>query len=250
MDILVRSVLRAGAPLLEIWRQDLPGKLPLVWVQHGYMGRKEFILPQAYLMAANGFFVIAPDAADHGDRQKSLPQLFASIRATALEINQVLAMYETDARTDVKQAGYIGYSMGGMIAFYYLTLPQVLFKALCPVIATPDFAAVAAAEETKLAFSQSGLGTEADYAEQLAAAKADNPADKQLPVIPLLIQAGAADPLIPPASLTQFYEKARLLYHDANDLQLHIYPGQGHADTIEMNQKAVVFLQQHLAGAN
>ena len=247
---MLRTKLQEKWPLLELWRQDLPGQLPLVWVQHGYMARKEFILPQAYLMAAAGFFVIAPDAVGHGDRQEGQPQLFGSIHETTMEINQLLASYRTDSRVDLDRAGFIGYSMGGMIGFYSLTLPRVPFKAVCPVIATPDFAAVANAPATKEAFLESGLGDEDDFALQVAAASAASPADKDIPPVPLLMQAGDADPLIPVDSLQEFYQKMKDLYADPADIQLHIYPGQGHADTIEMNQKAVLFFRQHLAAGN
>ena len=250
MDIMIRTTARGGVPLLELWRQDLPGRRPLVLAQHGYLGRKEFILPQAYLLAASGFFTVVPDACRHGDRDAvAAPDLFASARCSAQSINALLATYAGDERTDPENAGFVGYSMGGMIGFYYLTLPDVRFKAVCPVIASPDWEAIAMAPETKTLFSQAGLGTDQDFARQTASARMDNPAKKPITPVPLLIQAGADDPLIPADSIIRYVKQLRPLYRDESALDVHIYPGQGHADTIWMNQRIVAFLTRYLGTA-
>jgi len=249
MDILLRTTRQNDVPLLELWRQDLPERCPLVIMQHGYLGRKEFILPQAYLLAASGFFVVAPDACRHGDRSDgTTPALFQSVRETALGLNGLLQAYRDDPRVAAGQAGYVGYSMGGLIGFYYLTQPLVLFNAVCPVIATPDFAAVADAPQTRLMFQQAGLGSEQAYEAQRDEARRDNPAQRQIRPLPLLIQAGEADPLIPADSIRRFAENIKPQYRNPEDLSVWIYPGQGHADTIEMNQRIVQFLRRHLRG--
>lgn len=250
MDIMIRTTARADVPLLELWRQDLPGRRPLVLAQHGYLGRKEFILPQAYLLAASGFFTVVPDACSHGDRDAhAAPDLFASARNSARGINDLLATYAGDTRADPENAGFVGYSMGGMIGYYYLTLPNVRFKAVCPVIASPDWEAIARAPETRTLFHQAGLGTAADYDCQVESARMDNPVHKTITPVPLLIQAGASDPLIPADSVSRFADQIRPLYQDASALEVHIYPGQGHADTVWMNQRIVTFLQRHLGAA-
>jgi pimeloyl-ACP methyl ester carboxylesterase len=247
MDIMIRTATRNNVPLLEMWRQDIPGKRPLVLAQHGYLGRKEFLLPQAYLLAASGFFTVVPDACSHGDRDATAaPDLFASARCSARDINALLDTYAGDERADLDNAGFVGYSMGGMIGFYYLTLPDVRFKAVCPVIASPDWEAIALSPETRMLFHQAGLGTEADFTRQVVSARQDNPVRKAITPVPLLIQAGADDPLIPAGSITRYADQIRPLYQDGAALEVHIYPGQGHADTIWMNQRIVAFLTRHL----
>ncbi|NLO36479.1 MAG: alpha/beta fold hydrolase [Clostridiaceae bacterium] len=249
MDILLRTTRQNDVPLLELWRPDLPERRPLVILQHGYLGRKEFILPQAYLLAVSGFFVVAPDACRHGDRSDGkTPALFQSVRETALGLNDLLQAYRDDMRADCVRAGFVGYSMGGLVGFYYLAQAQVLFKAVCPVIATPDFAAVADAPQTRLMFEQAGLGSEQAFEAQRAEARRDNPAARPIRPLPLLIQAGEADPLIPADSIRRFEEKMKPQYQNPENLSVLIYPGQGHADTIEMNQQIVAFLRRHLQG--
>ena len=247
MDIMIRTTIRAGIPLLEMWRQDMPDRQPMVVVQHGYLGRKEFVLPQAYLMAASGFFTVVTDAWQHGDNSpSSQPSLLDSTRRTAEQLNGLLASYVADIRTDATRAGYIGYSMGGMIGFYYLTLPEIRFKAMCPVIGSPDWESVAQSPEVRKGFDAAGLGTEADWQALLQEAREGSPMNKTFAAVPLLIQNGDADLLIPTSGVTRFTEQMKNRYADPTDLQLIIYPGQGHADTLEMNQRAVAFLQQHL----
>ena len=247
MDIMIRTTVRAGMPVLEMWRQDMPDRQPLVVVQHGYLGRKEFVLPQAYLMAASGFFTVVTDAWQHGENNPSpRPNLLVSTRRTAEQLNGLLSSYVADNRADASRAGYIGYSMGGMIGFYYLTLPEVRFKALCPVIGSPDWESVAQAPEVRRGFDEVGLGTEDDWQALLREAREGSPMNKTFATVPLLIQNGDADPLIPIAGVTRFVEQMKGRYDHSDDLQLIVYPGQGHADTVEMNQRAVAFLLHHL----
>ena len=247
MDIMIRTTVRAGMPLLEMWRQDMPDRQPLVVVQHGYLGRKEFILPQAYLMAASGFFTVVTDAWQHGDNNPSpRPSLLTSTRKTAEQLNGLLTSYVADNRTDATRAGYIGYSMGGMIGFYYLTLPEVRFKALCPVIGSPDWESVAQSPEVRKGFDAAGLGTEEDWQAILQEAREGSPMNRSFAAVPLLIQNGADDPLIPISGVSRFVAQMKDHYANPLDLQLIVYPGQGHADTIDMNQRAVAFLMQHL----
>ena len=93
---------------------------------------------------------------------------------------------------------------------------------------------------------RSGLGTEADWQAILQEAREGSPMNKSFAAVPLLIQNGGDDPLIPISGVSRFVEQMKNHYANPVDLQLIVYPSQGHADTIEMNQRAVAFLMQHL----
>lgn len=248
MEITIRHECKSGVPLLEIFAAGNNGGNPLVIAQHGYLGRKEFILPQAYFLAANGFFVVAPDAWNHGENNpQPATNLFACTRKSAAALNGLLDAYRDDPRLDGQNAGYVGYSMGGMIAFEYLTGKDVRFKAVCPVISTPDWEAITAMPELKRLYSEVGLDKLISWEELLEDARKNNPVNRELAPVPLLMQNGAADQVIPAASVQRFYEKQKQKYADSSDLQLVIYENQAHADTLEMNQKIVAWLNKYLS---
>lgn len=248
MEITIRQECKVGVPLLEIFAAGSNSKRPLLIAQHGYLGRKEFILPQAYFLAACGFFVIAPDAWNHGENNPQPPaNLFACIRKSALALNDLLDAYREDPRLDSQNAGYVGYSMGGMIAFEYLTGEDVRFKAVCPVIGTPDWEAITAMPEIRRLFAEAGLDKLISWEELLDDAKKSNPVYRDFAPVPLLIQNGAADQVIPVSSVQRFYEKQKEKYTNSSDLQLIIYENQSHADTLEMNQKIAAWFNRYLS---
>lgn len=247
MDIIIRQAVKAGVPLLEIFTSEAGRRKPLVMTQHGYLGRKEFILPQAYFFAMHGYFVVAPDAWSHGENSPSMQSdLFTCVRNSALVINDILDSYNNDARTDPQNAGYAGYSMGGMIGFEYLTLAGARFKAMCPVISTPDWEAITGTEDMHRLFMESGLDKLFTWEELTAAAADSNPVHKAFAPVPLLMQNGAADPIIPASSVERFYAQQKKNYDATDDIQLVIYEKQGHADTLEMNQKILSWLSKYL----
>jgi dienelactone hydrolase len=246
MDLTIRQETRAGIPLLEIWAAGQE-HLPLVVVQHGYLGRKEFILPQAYFLAANGFFTVVPDAWQHGDnRPSAVPDLFASIRESAGALPGLVADYAGDARADTDRCGFVGYSMGGMIGFYSLTLPPCPFTAVCPLIGTPDWASVLDAPDAQALFAQLHADASLDWAALRLAAAAGSPLNRPFAPVPLLIQNGAQDSLIPVEAVRRFVARIRPQYARPDDLNLIVYANQGHADTIEMNQRVVAWLKHYL----
>lgn len=269
MDILIRSGVRAGVPVLELWQPALQGR-PLVVVQHGYTGRKEFMLPQAYNLAAHGFFTVVPDAWQHGERAPGTalytpaphtlapegyghgpsavgPDLFACVANSALSMDDLLAAYDGDARADADRAGLAGYSMGGMICFYYLTLPQRRVKALCPVIGTPDWASILDMPDTRALCQSMGMVPEGGWDALTAFARRHSPSNvRDIRPLPMLVQNGGADPLIPPQPMLEYIEAIRPLYADPAQLEAHVYPGQGHADTVDMNMKIVAWFRRYL----
>ena len=248
MDIVVRDRVAAGIPLLELCRAD-DGKRPLVLLYHGYLGRKEFILAQAYYLAAQGFFVVAPDAFAHGGRavpgdalsQPSAAGFIECVTRTSAEINTLLESCADDARADVGRVGLAGYSMGGCITFDYLMGSDRRVTAAASVIGSPDWVSVMRAA--------SAQGLLPDTPEDIAArVRVTHPAAREdgFTPLPLLMLAGTADTLVPPEGVKGFYERNLSRYEQPERLCLKLYDNVGHNDTVEMNMELAQWMTRYL----
>ena len=224
---------------------------PLVVMLHGYTGRKELVLAQAYNLAINGMFVVLPDAYGHGDRNPDgkTCDFFAAIRRTSAEINGLMEAYSGRDDVDAARLGLVGYSMGGCIIFDYLAHESVNAAAAATVIATPDWASIMKEPEAAVLFQSLGLVQDAEEMKLMAAkAAAVQPTswDPETPRIPLLIQNGEADTLVPISGVKEFYESVRRFYADPTQIELIAYPGIGHGDTLDMNLRISGWFQRFL----
>lgn len=264
MDIMIRTCAKGQVPALELWQPEKK-RSPMVVAQHGYLGRKEFILPQAYLFASMGFFVLVPDAWRHGERAlgtplarpgrsaagKDEPGLYPDLidcaLETALGMDELIALYDGDERADSGRAGLVGYSMGGMVCFSYLTLAHERVKALCPVIGSPDWASIVQAPDAAAHLGAMGVHAREELDALLARARRRSPsAITRVDPLPMLVQNGEADPLMEVAPIRDYLEAIRPRYRDPQALELRLYPGQGHCDTIEMNQRVAQWFTRYL----
>lgn len=137
----VKKVL-GNIPILESFPVEMENDaLPLIVYYHGWQINKELVMPQGKKYAAEGFRVVMPDAAHHGDRRQimsDVPSLtfFQSIQTNLFEFEYVVDAYQkTGLATD--QIGVGGLSMGGMTTFALLTHhPEI--KAAAILMGTPD----------------------------------------------------------------------------------------------------------------
>ena len=267
MELMIRSAVHNGIPVLELWQPQLQSA-PVVIAQHGYLGRKEFILPQAYNLASQGFFTIVPDAFRHGDRALGtpyalpahpshplggrdepglFPDLIDAAVQTALGIDGLLSAYDDDERADTARAGLTGFSMGGMVCFYYLTLPQKRIKALCPVIGSPDWYSILQTPPVKAQYAAIGVTTPEAVESLVARTLAVAPSSvTRVDPLPMLVQNGGIDELIPAQPVRDYMERIRPCYADAEQLQIDIVPGLGHSDTLEINLRLAVWFHKYL----
>ncbi|NLO83497.1 MAG: prolyl oligopeptidase family serine peptidase [Clostridiales bacterium] len=242
MEIIVRNNNIEGVPLLELFRMDQILKKPMIIVYHGYLGRKEFILPQAYLLAVNGFFVVVPDAYGHGERSSGqIVDLFTSITKSVSEINMIIDSYKDSREVDYTRVGLAGYSMGGCITFSYITLMDKKIKAAVPVISTPDWVSIVErlkTDEMMADLKARGiLSHESQVEEYLKIAETIQPINRYeaMKDTPLLMLCGEKDSVTPPAGVKKLYEMLRPIFFDKSALKYSMYPGVGHSDTTEMN---------------
>jgi dienelactone hydrolase len=242
MEIIVRNKRIDDIPLLEVFRRDHNSKKPMIILYHGYLGRKESVLLQAYLFATNGFFVVVPDAYGHGERSSGqIVNLFTSITESVSEINKMIDHYRDSREADYTRVGLAGYSMGGCITFSYLTLKDKRIKAAVPVISTPDWVSIIEnlrTGELLAEFKAQGIiKHESEVEEYLKVAKEIQPINhyEAMTDTPLLMLCGEKDNVTPPAGVKRLYEMLSSVFFDKNALKYSIYPEVGHGDTLEMN---------------
>ena len=253
-DLTLRRRLISGIPALEL--SALPGdeKRPLVIMIHGLEAAKEHVLPYAYRIAQAGFHAVFFDAREHGERagaaiQAASPEekkgrLYEIIRATAGDIDTVIDDLIDHPRADAGRIGLMGFSMGGMIVYRYLTgrrWPGV--RAAVPVIATPAFSeqltADLARDPSPAAISDRSVLTRIGGRDPAACLSA-------LRDLPLLILNGTADEHMPIEPIRRFYRLAKKLYGRKTRIRMVEYDGVGHVITPEMMMSAVGWLKRYV----
>lgn len=250
MNIVIRHKIIEGIPLLELAPVD-GQKHPLVLMLHGYANRKDFMMNQAYFLASQGFMVAVPDAWGHGERaQGGICNFFEAVLKTADEIDVLLDHYGNVPAADAERAGVVGYSMGGCIVYEYVCRPGRRIKAASAVIGTPDWASLMAAPATAELFLQHGIiACPADMQGFVGLAEKVQPMNRleNAAGMPLLMLNGAEDPLMPVPPLERFAEKLHRLRGDDGSVRLSVYPGMGHADSVEMNVEIAMWFQKYLS---
>jgi dienelactone hydrolase len=217
------------------------------------LGRKEFILPQAYNLAVNGFFVVVPDAYGHGERSGGrVIKLFDSILNSTAEIDGLIENYKDHEDADNTRIGLSGYSMGGCITFLYLAQRTKRIKAAVPVISTPDWVSIIDGFSTKEKLEElKGYGIikdDSDITEYRQTAERIEPINhyEAMKNIPLLMLCGGMDMVTPVSGPQRLYEMLKPLTSDAAALKLMIYPRAAHGDTVEMNFEMTDWMKKYL----
>ncbi|HHW48652.1 MAG TPA: alpha/beta fold hydrolase [Clostridiaceae bacterium] len=250
MDFVLSNINKEGISLIEIYPAGTVGKMPMVILFHGYLGQKEFVMAQAYNLARHGFFVVFPDAYNHGERNSGqTPDFIESVLKTTEEINTLIDCYENDDRVDISRVGIAGYSMGGCIVFNYLAGDDKRVKAAVPVIATPDWISIISIDMVQVRLKSIGIAkSDAEMEEYIRMAERLQPLNRfsAMKDIPMLILNGDVDPIIPIENVREFYKQLRELYTRKEDIKLIEYKETGHTDTIQMNMELAGWFKKYL----
>jgi dienelactone hydrolase len=250
MDIIIRQKNIYDISVLEMFKPD-DTKKPMIILYHGYLGHKEFILTQAYNLARMDFFVVIPDAYDHGERNLSgnPADFFQTLSNTTGEVNKIIENYNGSEEADIERVGLAGFSMGGCLIFNYLTQEDIRIKAAVTVIGTPDWVSIVKTEEAMKLFKTTDIIKNIDEMHQLqkiALQVQPKGRIKSLRGASLLMLNGEEDPIIPLAQVKEFYMKLRETCKNENSIVLKTYPGIGHFDTLEMNMELLQWFSKHL----
>lgn len=125
-------------PLLEYCAGSPKGK-PLVIMTHGYGSFKERMANFALRLANKGYFVIAPDALAHGERNETGKYSIVQIvEQSVLDIDFLIEYYKANSDVDAERFSIVGRSMGGFVAYEYLVNGKYTPRAIAPTISSPD----------------------------------------------------------------------------------------------------------------
>jgi dienelactone hydrolase len=229
-------------------------KRPLVIMIHGLAARKENVLPYAYYVAAEGYHTILFDAHNHGELEtaqfreysdvEKKVHMFTVIFESSKNITTIITAFADHPSVDSNRVGLVGFSMGGMIVYDYISrLRSPKVKAAVPIIATPEWGK---------AIRRNVTG-DPDYAKHFDEQKILRIEQRQpsnylsaLKDFPLLILNGELDEIMPIEDTRSFYQKARQNYTQQKLIQLIEYENIGHTPTFEMISDAVAWLRKYL----
>ncbi|GAA0359315.1 alpha/beta fold hydrolase [Alkalibacterium iburiense] len=136
MKLTIRKRTLGTIPLLEVVQRERRNDLlPLIVYYHGWQSSKELVLTQGRRLAAAGFRVLLPDAANHGDRKQPITKIpsltfWQSIHTNLFEFGYIINHFEKLGLVDERIA-VGGVSMGGMTTCALLTHHPEIKAAAC-----------------------------------------------------------------------------------------------------------------------
>lgn len=125
-------------PVLEYCVGSPKGK-PLVFMTHGYGSFKERMSNFAMRLADKGYFVVAPDALAHGERNEAGKfSILRVVERSVADLDFLIEYYKANSEVDAERFSIVGRSMGGFVAYSYLVNGKYSPRAIAPTISSPD----------------------------------------------------------------------------------------------------------------
>jgi dienelactone hydrolase len=254
LDLSLRRRLISGIPALELFPLPEAETRPLVIIIHGLEASKETALPYAYRLAREGLHTVCFDAREHGERAipdsravtppEMRARLYDIVWATAEDIDTIIAGFAGRSRVDNERIGLVGFSMGGMIIYRYLSRGRPSgIRAAVPVIATPAFAGKLERDRSR---DPVLAGRYDDDALSLVVARDPSRNLAWLKDLPLLILNGTADEHMPIDQVRDFYRRAKELYGRKDRIRMVEYEGGEHVITPAMMTETAGWLKHFL----
>ncbi len=252
MQIIIEDKRVKHIPVLDVYQGDPSEKQRLIIMLHGLTSSKETGLANAYRLATQGFRIVLFDAYRHGELADeqflSLNYFQKTMETTNIIIETVkyidiLIEYYEDNDALSGNIGLIGFSMGGVIVYTYISgdkHPAV--KAAVPVVASP-------AGGTLRRLIQKAPQSERYWDEaKIALAEREAPIHrlKELKDFPLLMLNGVVDDHFAIEDVRDCYHQLRQNYTDKEKIKFIEYPDIGHHVTSEMIDEAIVWFRKFL----
>lgn len=227
-----------------------PDKKPIIICEHGLSGSKADYQAIAEVFARSGYYVLTPDAYQHGDRTEGdeLTVVEAAV-VTAGEIDKLLDYCRQLPDVDINRIGMIGFSMGGMVCYYYIANGSYQIDAACIVCSTPDWEELIG---NAVAYSQYVHGETSMVLTPWGRAGVDRFIRAHSPEQELLsrstgtdylIISGKDDTLMPFAGSVDFYTQMK---NQGEDVTMQLVEGHGHEVTQEDALDITQFMLQRL----
>ena len=214
-----------------------PDKKPIIICEHGLSGSKADYQAIAEVFAKSGYYVLTPDAYQHGDRTEGdeLTVVEAAV-VTAGEIDKLLDYCRQLPDVDINRIGMIGFSMGGMVCYYYIANGSYQIDAACIVCSTPDWEELIG---NSVAYSKYVHGETRKVLTPWGKNAVNKFIRKHSPKASLLskstgtdylIISGKEDNLMPFTGSVDFYTKMK---NNGEDVSILLEEGHGHETTAE-----------------
>ncbi len=245
--------------------QKPDGGWPVMLLNHGYIPPAEYSTEQSYarvvaLLAEAGFIVFKPDYRGNGNSPGIASQPYISPDYVSDSLNALASIRRyPDANPD--RVGIWGHSMGGNITMHELVIDHDFKAAVLMAGVVGSYGDLINWWKARVASgvltTQNDLRTN-DLVDQMVALHGTpdsnpafwNPIDPTQYVsdvsVPVLIQVGTADTVVPPSFSEEFAARLRSVGKSAN---LHVYPGADHnlsPDTAAAVEEAIAFFNQNL----
>lgn len=217
-------------PILESYLDNGQLNKPLVIMVHGANGNKEAMGYLQGLFSQNGFYVISLDLRSHGEREIEKVTFHDVLISTGEDIDKVIEYALTSEQIDAENFGMLGFSMGGMICYWYTANGKYTPKIIAPIASTPDWSQIQDSYLVNLLFENGNSEIVTDNhqqeVEKMLASSPINNLDKFMNTT-IIIGHGGLDDLIYPIGAQTFYQTMlsmnhpKIEYHEYPDVQHH-----------------------------
>ena len=140
-DVIYKTTNVNEIPVLEAYVDDGSVK-PLVFLLHGVTGYKESFGYLLGMFAKNGYHVVAFDAMGHGSRNDGSHAFYDIVWQTGQDVELLLAYFSQNEQIDVNNYGVVGFSMGGMSAYWLAAYGRYMPNIIAPIASSADFGAI------------------------------------------------------------------------------------------------------------
>ena len=251
-ELIINPVSIGNVPILEIYIDDNAYEKPMIILQHGFKNKKEAMIKLGEELANEGFFVIAPDAYAHGERNESPMSLVEIIVETSQEYDELIEFYQEDNRVNVNELGLSGFSMGGCICFHYAVNGQFQPDVMAPTITTPYFEQLIGTDLGKSIYnSEQGVKVEENIERIEEINKfivESSPFSDYVDLlgIDMLIQNGADDKYVTSEGVEKLEKVLETLENPDCTVEFISVPNMKHKVNDEMKENIVDFMCQNL----
>ncbi len=241
------------------------GGWPVILLNHGYIPPPEYSTEQSYAaivaaFASAGYIVFKPDYRGNGNSPGNPAQIYISPDYVTDSLN-ALASIKKYPGANPDEIGVWGHSMGGNITLHELVLSHDFKAAVIMAGVVGSYSDVLDWWNARVASgvltTQNDIQTQqlVQQMVQLHGTPQSNPAywDPMDPTfflsdvaVPVLIQVGTADTVVPPGFSQELATK---LQSAGKQVALHTYSGADHnlsPDTAAAVTEAIAFFDQHL----
>ncbi len=256
-ELIVRHRISVGIPFLTCAANNGQRK-KVIFLFHRLLQSKEFELPQAYMLAQAGYYVVLLDFKGHGERQNSFTQsrkydfdlLFDDVAGMVDDVEHVLEVLQEEglADLDLESVGMVGVSIGGMVALtaaYRLKKVQFAVSIISGAHWWP-----LVAEDSFLSFRFFSTSKHVMTPERVRAAVEQYDPYYHIEEFagkPILLVNGSMDMAIPLKTVEPFYKKLSAHYFEQNygeRVCWYKYGKCGHEVTPWMMQDIVDWLEK------